>query len=345
MFLKNINKANELYFILVLVSLIVLPIVFIVIPDNLELFIQFPLLLVPVVLFVKKQEYSFADAFNLKKFNPINIPAVLALTVLMQYPISLVSQITSDIFGDQLSFLFDDVVSNSSLLMLVLSIAVAPAICEELIFRGILFNEYRKSTSVMTLVIMNGLLFGLFHMNIQQFSYAFIFGVLSAIVVYLTDSIYPSILMHFLNNFISVIEMKYPGSYFSVLNYIVPSGNDIFTYGVLIILSAVSIVAAVFVIKSMAKTNGKPLGENMDFTDDMIDEDYGELMKGNIFDSMKKFEEKSIKRGSATNCSNTATVKKYARIEEIFTWHLAVSILFFIFLSIMVSFLSTHNLS
>lgn len=344
MFLKNIKKANELYFILVLVSLIVMPVVFIVIPDNLELFIQFPLLLVPVVLFVKKQKYNFTDAFNLKKFNPINIPAVLALTVLMQYPISLVSQITSDIFGDQLSFLFDDVVSSSSLLMLVLLIAVAPAICEELIFRGILFNEYKKSTSIKTLVLMNGLLFGLFHMNIQQFSYAFIFGVLSAIVVYLTDSIYPSILMHFLNNFISVIEMKYPGSYFSVLNYIVPSGNDVFTYGVLIILSAVSIVAAVFVIKSMAKTNGKPLGENMDFTDD-IDEDYGELMKGNIFDSMKRFEEKSIKKGSATSCSNTVTVKKYARIEDIFTWHLAVSILFFIFLSIMVSFLSTHNLS
>lgn len=344
--MKNIKKANELYLVLVLFSLVVLPVIFIIIPDEIELFLQFPLLLIPAIYFIKKKKYNYAEAFNLKKFNLINIPAVLALTILIQYPVSLVSQITSDVFGDQLGFLFDDVVSNSSLLMLILSIALAPAICEELLFRGILLNEYKKSTSIRTLVIMNGLLFGIFHMNIQQFSYAFIFGVLSALVVYLTDSIYPSIIMHFINNFISVIEMKYPGSYFSVLNYIVPSGNDIFTYGVLTILSALSIVATVFVIKHMAKINGKPLSDNQDYAYDEVAADgYGHLLEVNIFDSMKMFEEKSNSQEDTSCDQKDKPEKKYAKIEEIFTWHLALSILFFIIFSVLVSFLSTNAIS
>jgi len=47
---------------------------------------------------------------------------------------------------------------------------------------------------------MNGLFFGIIHLNPQQFSYAFVLGVIFAYMVYYTRSIWAGILPHFIFN-------------------------------------------------------------------------------------------------------------------------------------------------
>ena len=48
---------------------------------------------------------------------------------------------------------------------------------------------------------MSGLIFGLMHLNFNQFSYGFVLGVIFAAVVEASGSIYASMAIHFLINF------------------------------------------------------------------------------------------------------------------------------------------------
>lgn len=83
-------------------------------------------------------------------------------------------------------------------------VAVMPALCEELIYRGVLFQGYRKS-GALTAVLLTAFLFGMMHMNLNQFCYAFVLGVLFAFVREITGSILPAVLLHIFVNGKSVV--------------------------------------------------------------------------------------------------------------------------------------------
>lgn len=100
-----------------------------------------------------------------------------------------------------------DAVSYDSFLLFLLEVflvAVLPAVCEEIMHRGILLKTYNKELGTKRAIIFSSLMFGLMHLNIQQFFYATILGVVMAIICLMADSIWPSIIVHFMNNFISV---------------------------------------------------------------------------------------------------------------------------------------------
>ena len=95
--------------------------------------------------------------------------------------------------------------SNAGWLILnILILAVLPAICEELLYRGVIFNGLRKFGSVGA-VLISALFFALAHGSAMQFFYQLILGVVLAVIVLKTGSIFASSLVHFLNNAIVVI--------------------------------------------------------------------------------------------------------------------------------------------
>lgn len=81
--------------------------------------------------------------------------------------------------------------------------AVLPAICEETVHRGMLLSEIKKK-NVIKAIIISSLLFGLLHVNIYQFFYASILGVLLAVITLASNSIYPAMIIHFMNNAMNV---------------------------------------------------------------------------------------------------------------------------------------------
>lgn len=82
--------------------------------------------------------------------------------------------------------------------------AILPGICEEILHRGIMLNCAKKSYNTKTVLLTSSLLFGLTHLNINQFFYAAILGYFMGYVNLICDSIYPSIIIHFMNNFLSI---------------------------------------------------------------------------------------------------------------------------------------------
>ena len=84
-------------------------------------------------------------------------------------------------------------------LLSMLTVAVMPAMFEEFSHRGMLLFGFSKISS-MKAVVLSGLLFGLMHLNINQFFYAFVVGMLLATVALIARSIWPSVIIHFINN-------------------------------------------------------------------------------------------------------------------------------------------------
>ena len=85
-------------------------------------------------------------------------------------------------------------------------VAVMPALCEELIYRGVLFRNYRKC-GVWVSILLTAFLFGMMHMNLNQFSYAFVLGVLFALLHEITGSILPAVFLHLYINGKSMVVL------------------------------------------------------------------------------------------------------------------------------------------
>ncbi len=95
--------------------------------------------------------------------------------------------------------------SPGGLLVLLLLIAVSPAICEELLFRGALVSGLRQWLRPWAVVVVVGLLFGLFHISIFRILPTALLGMLLTYFVLRSGSLYPAILIHLLNNGLAVM--------------------------------------------------------------------------------------------------------------------------------------------
>lgn len=97
------------------------------------------------------------------------------------------------------------VISSYPVWLLILELfttALLPGFCEEVANRGMLVSSY-KCLGTKKAILLSGLLFGLMHLNINQFFYATILGFYFGFVALYTDSIFPTMIMHFTNNAIS----------------------------------------------------------------------------------------------------------------------------------------------
>ena len=90
------------------------------------------------------------------------------------------------------------------IVLYIISTAVVPAFAEEFAFRGILMGTLRRFGDAFA-IITSAIVFGAMHGNIVQVPFAFILGLVFAYVDCKTNSILPSIIIHFINNFYAVM--------------------------------------------------------------------------------------------------------------------------------------------
>ncbi len=85
----------------------------------------------------------------------------------------------------------------------LISLAVIPAICEELVFRGIITTAL-KPKGEMFAIFMSSAMFAIFHFSPSQLIYPFCFGLILSIMYLRTKNILFPILLHFVNNALTV---------------------------------------------------------------------------------------------------------------------------------------------
>ena len=88
----------------------------------------------------------------------------------------------------------------SSMWQILALLALVPAICEELAFRGFILSGLRRMKSPLMAVLVSSLFFGIAHTVLQQSLTAFALGLVIGYISIKTRSIYPCILFHFVHN-------------------------------------------------------------------------------------------------------------------------------------------------
>ncbi len=127
-----------------------------------------------------------------------------------------------------------------SLALNILSTAILPALIEEMIFRGYILRALRPHGDGLA-VVLSAVLFALFHGNVLQIPFAFILGLVLGYLMVQTDSIWPSVVLHFSNNLMSVL-LNFFGKCF-------PEQQEIITTVVFVAVTAVGAVVLTVVCR------------------------------------------------------------------------------------------------
>lgn len=127
-----------------------------------------------------------------------------ALMYLSNYFSIIITFLLSWLTGNSILNPLEEVVTESNMFLNFAYIAIIGPIIEELIFRKVLLDKLRRFGDVPA-ILLTSFAFGFFHMNLSQFFYATILGIIFAYVTVRTNTIRYSIILHILINFIGSI--------------------------------------------------------------------------------------------------------------------------------------------
>lgn len=142
---------------------------------------------------------------------------------------------------------------GDNMLVSLLIVAITPAICEEMMFRGFIYAGFRSKYKKWTAIILVSFIFGVYHTSLIRLVPTMMLGVCFAMIVYYTDSIFPAMVMHCLNNAIGVIAMYKPGFLEENFPLIFSEDSTIMSDLILCIISVVMVFAGVKILKICEK--------------------------------------------------------------------------------------------
>lgn len=172
-------------------------------------FIGGPFLLAYRIL--KKKKYvgilPFGTTYNKKA--AISLTAFLAPVVLISTIIvNLISSIFQDLAGITFKSGLEDMTAEGpfSAAVLVFTLAVFPAIIEEFCIRGVVLQPLRRYGDKFA-IIMSAAVFSILHGNMVQIPYTLVAGIYFGYLCVATGSLWPSIVLHFINNLFSAVQL------------------------------------------------------------------------------------------------------------------------------------------
>ena len=135
------------------------------------------------------------------------IPAIVAFIGFF-YPIMLVnsfmSRILSAVHIESYSAAIDVPKDLSSLMLMIVQLVILPPICEELLFRGALLSRLRRFGDGFA-IICSSVIFMMLHPTLYSLPGVFLLGALFAYADIRCNSILPSVIMHMINNGVTLL--------------------------------------------------------------------------------------------------------------------------------------------
>lgn len=170
------------------------------------LFNHLILFLIPAIIYLLVSKSSIKETLKLNKLHWQDILLIILLAFMVQPVMTFLSLISTFFFNNEVGSFIYEIISTPYILLLGL-VALLPSITEEITVRGIVLSGYENKNKYVAAAI-TGLFFGIFHLDGQQFLYATVLGFIFALVVRITNSIYSSMIMHFIINGTSVTLAK-----------------------------------------------------------------------------------------------------------------------------------------
>lgn len=228
---------------------------------------EYLLILMPNFIYLKLMGFSLKKVLRLNKISAEQIVYIIFITI-AAYPIAIffnfIMTVFLDYFGNSLVQPIPMAESSIMYYISLFVIALAPGICEEIMFRGTIMSAY-GNLGKRKAIIYSAILFGIFHLNLQNLLGPIVLGLVLGITVYKTNSIFASIIGHTLSNGIAVtigyLSTKAMGSISPEEVPALEISNNAQTLILLGVLGVVALVATFILIKLI---KGLPEGKETD---------------------------------------------------------------------------------
>lgn len=150
----------------------------------------------------------FGTTYNRKAAIYLTMIAI-PLMVLSSIIVNAISLMFQALIGIEFTSGLEDLTMTgvSGFFMGVISMAVVPAIIEEFAIRGVVMQPLRRYGDTFAIVA-SAFVFSIMHGNMAQIPYTVVGGIYLGYLTIATGSIWPSIIVHFVNNMYSVIIMS-----------------------------------------------------------------------------------------------------------------------------------------
>ncbi|MDP4180998.1 MAG: type II CAAX endopeptidase family protein [Bacillota bacterium] len=165
------------------------------------------LVLIPPLVFLTYKKFDIKKVLRLNKISFMNIILIVCITAFSIPVVGMLNLanmlIIKLIFGSTNlpQIKIPDIIT---LIKGFIVIGMSAALCEEVLFRGVIMRGYEKLGKTKA-ILLTAFLFGLMHHDFQRLLGTFLLGVLMGFLVYRTNSIFGGMVAHFTNNSLVVI--------------------------------------------------------------------------------------------------------------------------------------------
>jgi membrane protease YdiL (CAAX protease family) len=147
----------------------------------------------------------------LAPFKRIKISSALLtlLYVMLLFPLVTLVNSISMLFVDNTILGISDQILELPFWQMLLSIGLFGPFMEEFVFRGVILQSYQRTGRIIGSIVLSSVLFGMIHMNFNQFAYGAAMGIMLALLVEATGSVLTSFIAHAAFNSIEVCMMVF----------------------------------------------------------------------------------------------------------------------------------------
>jgi len=223
-----------------------------------QVVVMFAIPMLMYTLFVSKNFKKTFEDTGFKKISKKMILVSIGLGLILYC----LNTFIADIFSAFISLFGYEKISTSQTITLnyefllkefILS-CILPGICEEFLHRGIMLHAAKKTANPRFCLIISSILFGLVHLNINQFFYAAILGTLIGFVGLVSNSIFPCMIIHFMNNFLGSFIFYGSKLNWPITSLIMKLTNSIYASPItLIIVMLIGIPCLLYLYKILIK--------------------------------------------------------------------------------------------
>ena len=152
---------------------------------------------------------KFRSVFPIHKPKLTEVMGTILIYLGASQAISVVTMIEMYIAPEmvtQTSIGLSSMFTSSSMIVAIIVVGIAPAICEEAVFRGVFFNSIWNQTHGKWIpILVTAAVFGLFHGSIIRFFPTFLLGIVLGYLVYETNNMLYNVMFHAINNIMQLM--------------------------------------------------------------------------------------------------------------------------------------------
>ena len=216
-------------------------------------------LLIPAVaaILYSGEKLSVLIPFHKIKLSSVFLTVVYVFTLFPM--VAFVNSISMLFVENTVTAISDDVLAMPMWVM-IFAIGILGPFVEEIVFRGVILQSYQRTGRIVGSIVLSSVMFGMMHLNFNQFAYGTVMGVMLALLVEATGTVLTSFIAHALFNSVEVIMMFTSNNTLDEATEYLDDMGTVWEFGYMVYLGVAAIiftVLAFFIVRMISANEGR----------------------------------------------------------------------------------------